>query len=104
MIRIFVLIVQNVCPNVKCAFKKLYNPRMDLDDILDHPAVRAVGIFLVTFGLKLWLIHNNAVSCPFWDEWDIEARRLYKPWLEGNLTWLKLIEPHNEHRLLLPRL
>lgn len=56
------------------------------------------------FGIKLWLIGSYGNATPFWDQWDGEAENLYKPFLEGTLSWNNLIAPHNEHRMLTVRL
>jgi hypothetical protein len=29
-----------------------------------------IGVGLVIFGSRLWLIHNYGSSVPFWDEWN----------------------------------
>lgn len=56
------------------------------------------------FGAKLWLIGTYGNATPFWDQWDAEAESLYKPYLNGTLTWATLFEPHNEHRIFTTRL
>ncbi len=61
------------------------------------------AFFLVALGAKLWTIQLWATNLPFWDQWD-EARLLFKPWLEGTLTWRDFFIPHNEHRILFTRL
>lgn len=54
-------------------------------------------------GLKLWLIHSYGNEVPYWDQWDAEAAGLYAPYLRGELSWLELFAPHNEHRILTTR-
>lgn len=61
------------------------------------------AFFLVALGAKLWTIQIWATNIPYWDQWD-EARLLFKPWLEGTLTWHDFFIPHNEHRILFTRL
>jgi len=61
------------------------------------------ALFLVIVGAKLWIIQVYGSPLPFWDQWD-EAKQLFKPWLDGTLTWGALIAPHNEHRILFTRL
>ena len=61
------------------------------------------ALFLVIVGAKLWVIQVYGSPLPFWDQWD-EAKLLFKPWLEGHLTWSALFAPHNEHRILFTRL
>ncbi len=58
---------------------------------------------LVILGAKLWTIQIWATNIPYWDQWD-EARLLFKPWLEGTLTWHDFFIPHNEHRIVFTRL
>src|ERR1035437_4872226 len=65
----------------------------------------AFGAFAaILFGIKLWLIGSYGNATPFWDQWDGEAEYLYKPFLEGTLSWNNLIALHNEHRMLTVRL
>jgi len=59
--------------------------------------------FFVVLGAKLWTIQIGATNIPYWDQWD-EARLLFKPWLDGTLTWRDFFIPHNEHRIALTRL
>jgi hypothetical protein len=61
------------------------------------------AFFLVALGAKLWTIQIWATNIPYWDQWD-EARLLFKPWLEGSLTWRDFFIPHNEHRIFFTRL
>jgi hypothetical protein len=61
------------------------------------------AFFLVALGAKLWTIQLWATNIPYWDQWD-EARLLFKPWLEGTLTWHNFFIPHNEHRIVFTRL
>jgi len=49
------------------------------------------------------VIASYGNTIPFWDQWDVEIDRFYRPWLEGNLDWLSLIAPHNEHRVFTGR-
>jgi len=58
---------------------------------------------LILFGIKLWLIGTYGNATPFWDQWDAEAANLYKPFLEGTLTWHNLFSAHNEHRIFTTR-
>jgi len=63
-----------------------------------------ISFVLVLFGSKLLLIKHFGNATPFWDQWDAEAVRLYKPFLEGTLSIEELFSPHNEHRILTTRL
>lgn len=53
---------------------------------------------------KILLIGHYGNGTPYLDQWDAEAAFLYKPWLEGTLTWREILAPHNEHRILSTRL
>lgn len=55
-------------------------------------------------GLKLWLIRSYGNDVPYWDQWDGEAAALYLPFLRGELSWLELFAPHNEHRIFTTRI
>jgi hypothetical protein len=59
------------------------------------------GIVLVA---KFALISHFGNATPYWDQWDAEADRLYRPWLENLLRLKDLLAPHNEHRILTTRL
>lgn len=67
-------------------------------------ALPYLGFALIVFGAKLALITHFANATPFWDQWDAEADRLYRPWLEGTLSLSDLFSAHNEHRIVLTRL
>src|SRR6266576_6839573 len=54
---------------------------------------------LLLFGIKLWLINFYGNATPVWDQWDAEAKNLYKPFLDGTLSWHQLFAAHNEHRV-----
>lgn len=56
------------------------------------------------FFSKIALIKYFSSFSPFWDQWDAEGLGLYKPYLEGNLTFLDLFKAHSEHRIFFPRL
>jgi len=58
----------------------------------------------ILLGAKIYTVHHYGNSTPYWDQWDAEAARLYKPWLEGELSIAHLVEPHNEHRIMTTRL
>ncbi|HVY19442.1 MAG TPA: hypothetical protein VHA70_05100 [Bauldia sp.] len=62
------------------------------------------GLFLIVFGTKVLLIAAFGSPVPYWDQWDAEAANLFVPYLDGHLSLSSLIEPHNEHRILLTRL
>ncbi|HUR27176.1 MAG TPA: hypothetical protein VM509_03255, partial [Planctomycetota bacterium] len=58
---------------------------------------------MTLFGIKLWLIGTYGNSTPLWDQWEAEASRLYRPYLDGTLRWSILLEAHNEHRIFTHR-
>jgi len=58
---------------------------------------------LLLFGIKLSIIHFYGNATPFWDQWDAEAAGLYKPFIDGTLTWKHLLALHNEHRIFFTR-
>lgn len=59
---------------------------------------------LFVFGAKILLISQYGNATPYWDQWDAEAAYLYKPYLEGSLSWDSLFAPHNEHRIFTTRI
>jgi hypothetical protein len=66
--------------------------------------IALAGCLLVVLGAKLWLIGQYGSAVPFWDQWDSEGWLLYRPYLTGTLSPARLIEHHNEHRILFTRL
>ena len=68
------------------------------------PVLAFSAFAAMLFGIKLWLIGTYGNATPFWDQWDAEAANLYKPFLEGTLSWADLFAPHNEHRIFTTRL
>ena len=51
----------------------------------------------------VFLIDLYSSPTPIYDQWDLEAAGLYKPYLEGRLGFLDLFTPYNEHRLFFTR-
>lgn len=68
------------------------------------PILEFSAFAALLFGIKLWLIGMYSNVTPFWDQWDAEAEKLYKPFLEGTLGWAELFAPHNGHRIFTTRL
>lgn len=67
--------------------------------------ISVYGIFFIAiFCARLVTIHQYGRDIPFWDQWDAEADKLFKPWLESTLSFTDLVSAHNEHRILLTRL
>jgi hypothetical protein len=61
------------------------------------------ALFLVVLGAKLWVVQLFGSPLPMWDQWD-EALTLFRPWMEGHLTWRDFFTPNNEHRIVLTKL
>ena len=61
-------------------------------------------LFLVVFSAKLFLMRDNPVTVPFWDQWDGEARNLFIPFNSCRLSWPQMFAFHNEHRIFFTRL
>ena len=61
-------------------------------------------LFLIVFSAKLFLIRDNPVTTPFWDQWDAEASRLFIPFNSCDLSWSQMFSLHNEHRVFFTRL
>jgi hypothetical protein len=74
--------------------------------VTPHPeTLLAIGLplFLAVLGARLLIINRFGTEWPFWDQWDVEGP-LIDRWLTGTLHASHLLDMHNEHRLLLPRL
>ena len=69
-----------------------------------EPALGYVALALIVFGARLWLISKFGSSMPIHDQWDGEARTLFKPFLDGTLRLADFFTAHNEHRIALSRL
>jgi hypothetical protein len=59
---------------------------------------------LIILGAKISSISVYGSATPFWDQWDAEAIGIYRPYVTGTLRFTDLVVPHNEHRILLPKL
>jgi hypothetical protein len=66
-------------------------------------AVWLLAVFLVALGAQLWVVWLYGSPLPFWDQWD-EANSLFKPWVEGHLTWADVFAPASDHRIVLTHL
>ena len=62
-----------------------------------------LAIFLVALGAQLWVVWLYGSPIPFWDQWD-ESISLFKPWVEGHLTWANVFAPASDHRIVLTHL
>ncbi|HEY0439710.1 MAG TPA: hypothetical protein VGD36_06505, partial [Xanthobacteraceae bacterium] len=67
-------------------------------------ALAALACMAAVFGASLYLVWAHGSITPLWDQWDAEAANLYKPYLEGTLSFSDLFSPHAEHRIVFTRL
>jgi hypothetical protein len=67
-------------------------------------AIWIAALFLIVFSARLFLMRENPVTVPFWDQWDAEARNLYIPFNDCDLSWSQMFSLHNEHRVFFTRL
>ncbi len=67
------------------------------------PFLFAAILVLFLLLAKSGLIRESGGVAPYWDQWDAEAAQLYKPYLEGTLSFADLFAPHNEHRIMTTR-
>jgi hypothetical protein len=58
------------------------------------------AFFLAVLGAHCWLVWLYGSALPFWDQWD-EALTLFKPWVDGHLTWADIAAPASDHRIIL---
>ena len=63
-----------------------------------------LAFFLIVAGVRLWLVANFGSAVPLQDQWDDEAARILKPYVEGTLDAGQLFASHNEHRPTIARL
>jgi len=64
----------------------------------------ALALFLVVLGGRLWLIDRAGSDLPLWDQWWGDFVTVVAPVADGRFQIESLTRPHNEHRLLYPRL
>ena len=67
-------------------------------------ALPYVAFASILLGIKLLIINHFGNATPYWDQWDVEADHLYRPWMDGSLRWNDLFIPHNEHRIFTTRI
>lgn len=48
--------------------------------------------------VQIWLVKRYGSIIPFWDEWDVQGHKLFRPFLAGTLSFQDIIGTHNEHR------
>lgn len=68
-------------------------------DSFKYFTVWLLAFFLAVIGAHFWVVWLYGSALPYWDQWD-EAVKLFKPWMEGHLTWADLTAPFNEHRII----
>jgi hypothetical protein len=79
--------------------------RQNLSDFASSQAARVVLFFLLGSLPAFFLfgeIRRNAVNVPFMDDWQFIP--LLEKASQGRLTFGELWAPHDEHRLLIPRI
>lgn len=64
----------------------------------------AVGVAAIVAAARLFLVVHYGTSNPFLDQWDAEVEYLYRPYVQGTLSFPDFFQPHNEHRIALTRL
>jgi len=69
-----------------------------------EPVIAYLALVLAVVGARLWLISKYGSSVPIHDQWEGEARTLFKPFLEGTLRFTDLFAAHNENRIFPSRL
>ena len=62
-----------------------------------------IAMFVTVAGSRLWLISLYGNDVPFWDQWNGEADRLYKPLLDHGPAAVDWFAAHNEHRMAVSR-
>jgi hypothetical protein len=67
-------------------------------------AVACLAAFAVILGIKLCVINYAASATPIGDEWDAGAAFLFKPYVEGILTFSQLFKPQNEHTVFFTKI
>jgi hypothetical protein len=78
----------------------------------DQSGNRSASSFLRRHGSKIlalmplmflvWVVVQNAVAVPFWDQWDLVP--ILAKMHQGKLTFHDLWVQHNEHRILFPKI
>lgn len=64
----------------------------------------AVATFLLVAAAQLWLVGGIGTDIPILDQWDAEGANLYPAFIDGSLTWHRLVQAHNEHRIVFTQL
>jgi hypothetical protein len=78
----------------------LNNNNLDLKKLSIICGISFLFLFLL---IKIYIIYRYGNLVPYWDQWDSEAADLYPKWINGNLKFVDLLAPHNEHRIFTQR-
>jgi hypothetical protein len=78
-------------------------PTNPTSDSFKHFSVWLAALFLIVLGAKLWGVQLYGSPLPLWDQW-YEAELLFRPWVEGHLTWQAFFAAENGHRIFFTRL
>ncbi|HEX3729179.1 MAG TPA: hypothetical protein VHV47_05210, partial [Opitutaceae bacterium] len=63
-----------------------------------------LSLVAVVLGCRWAVIDRYGSDLPNWDQWDAEALYTLHPWFQHHLTLSLLLQPHNEHRIVLTKL
>lgn len=63
-----------------------------------------LAFFLIVAGVRLCFVSDFGSAMPILDQWDDEAGRIIKPYVEGDLGLAQIFAAHNEHRPVIARL
>jgi len=63
----------------------------------------ALALFFTLFFAKAWVSERFGNDLPNWDQWDAEGTLLLLPWSKGELRFVDVFAPHNEHRVALTK-
>ncbi len=66
-------------------------------------AALALCLFGAVVGLKWATFDRFGSAMPDWDQWDAEALNLLGPWYGHDHVVQHILEPHNEHRVVLTK-
>lgn len=60
----------------------------------------ACAIGVAVWVLRVALVGDLGTGIPWMDQWDCEGLNIYRPWIEGSLTWRVIFAPWLEHRIV----
>ena len=61
-------------------------------------------LFAIVVGGRWGVINQFGTDLPQWDQWDAEGVHALVPWFQHRFTWGELLQPQNEHRVVLTKL